>query len=63
MMKISYLNIFRVESGGVLSTLACHRRRLDGAVLWIKQQNRVPMSQQMWDDKDPSLLKGHKRLI
>jgi hypothetical protein len=37
--------------------LVCRKRRLNGAV----RKNRGPMSQQVWHDKDPSLLKGPER--
>jgi hypothetical protein len=28
---------------------------------WMRQENQGPMSQQVWQDKDPSLLKGPER--
>jgi hypothetical protein len=37
--------------------LVCRKRRLNGAV----QKNRGPVSQQVWHDKDSSLLKGPER--
>jgi hypothetical protein len=37
----------------------CRKRRLNGAVLRMK--NRGPVPQQVWHDKDPSLLKGPER--
>ena len=36
-----------------LVTLTCHRRRLKGTVLRMRPQNRGPVSQQVWHDKDP----------
>jgi hypothetical protein len=38
--------------------LVCRKRRLNGAVLRMRPVNRGPVSQQVWHDKDPSLLKG-----
>jgi hypothetical protein len=40
--------------------LVCHKRRLNGAVLRLRPENLGPMSQQLWHDKNPSLLKGHE---
>jgi hypothetical protein len=37
--------------------LVCRARRLNGAVL----QKRGPVSQQVWHDKDPFLVKGTER--
>jgi hypothetical protein len=42
--------------------LICRKRRLNGAVLRMKPENRGPVSQQVWHDKDPSLLKCPERL-
>ena len=39
----------------------CRMRRLNGAVLRMRPENRGPVSQQVWHDKDPSLLKGPER--
>ena len=39
------------------------RRRWNGAVLCTRQQSRVPVSEQIWHDEDPSLLNGHKRRV
>jgi hypothetical protein len=41
--------------------LVCRKRRLNGAVLRMRPENRGPMSQQVWHDRDPSLLNGHER--
>jgi hypothetical protein len=39
----------------------CRKRRLNGAVLRMRPENRSPVSQQVWQDKDPSPLKGPAR--
>jgi hypothetical protein len=39
--------------------LVCRKRRLNGAILQMRPEKRGPVSQQVWHDKDPSLLKGH----
>jgi hypothetical protein len=41
--------------------LVCRKRRLNGEVLRMRPENRGPVSQQVWHDKDPSLLKGPER--
>jgi hypothetical protein len=48
---------------GSLHPLASGKRRLNGAVLRMRPQKvrPRPMSQQMWHDKDPYLLKGPER--
>jgi hypothetical protein len=33
--------------------LMCRKRRLNGAILRMRQKNRGPVSQQVWHDKDP----------
>jgi hypothetical protein len=38
--------------------LVCPKRQLNGAVLRMKPEKRRHVSQQVWHDKDPSLLKG-----
>ena len=44
-----------------LHPFVCRKSRLNGAVLRIETGKRGPVSQQVWQDKDPSLLKGPKR--
>jgi hypothetical protein len=36
----------------------CRKRQLIGAVLRMRPENRGPVSQLVWHDKDLSLLKG-----
>jgi hypothetical protein len=41
--------------------LVCRKRRLNGAVLRMRPENRGTVSQQVWHCKDPALLKGPER--
>jgi hypothetical protein len=42
-------------------TPVCRKRRLNRAVPRMRPKNGGPVSQQVWHDKDPSLLKGPER--
>jgi hypothetical protein len=41
--------------------LVCRKRQMNGAVLWMRLEKQIPVSQQVWHDKDPTLLKGPER--
>jgi hypothetical protein len=41
--------------------LVCRKRQLNGAILRMRLKNQGPLLQQVWYDKDPSLLKGPER--
>jgi hypothetical protein len=45
--------------------LVCRTIRGDrmGAVLRLRPENRRPMSQKVWHDKDPPLLKGPEQIL